>query len=147
MSSNLRENCLAYLSKASTNDLLRMCATLRNWTNIEVTESEKLGGIEQDEESLAPAQAEEQTALAAKNMPALVLNQIRPDESPGWTACTRIGGETKDKIHALLAITAASLEVIANHIKQKQVNAQALLQLLWDRDEIRYDPKEGMFWK
>lgn len=134
---NLRENALNYLNAASTSDLLRLCASLRNWLDIEVRETEKLGGGEV-EEAIVPASGVHPPVSDAVD---------RTNTDPGWDACTRIGGETREKIHAILAITPASLKNIAESIKQKEASAQALLQLLWSRGEIKYDTKEGVFWK
>lgn len=137
MSTNLRENALNYLNAASTSDLLRLCASLRNWIDIEVRETEKLGGVEV-EEAIVPASGARPSVGDAVD---------RTNTDPGWGACTRIGSETREKIHAILAVTSASLDNIAKSIKQKEASAQALLQLLWARGEIKYDAKEGVFYK
>lgn len=58
------------------------------------------------------------------------------NENPGFTACTRIGGDTKDAI--LKNLPCSDAEHLGKKIKRTAEQTEALLQLLWDRGDIEY---------
>lgn len=64
----------------------------------------------------------------------------RPNISPNWNACTRIGADTKEAL--LKALPSSDPEYIAKKIKRNLDQTQALLQLLWDRGEVKCDGTE-----
>lgn len=69
--------------------------------------------------------------------------------SPGWTACQKIGVDTKVAIltHIGSSGCAADPEHIAKKIKRTPDQTKALLQLLWDRGVILHDKATNSFKK
>jgi hypothetical protein len=63
--------------------------------------------------------------------------------SPKWVAAGRIGGDTKEALLKHIGDDEvgclADVEHIAKKIKRTPDQTKALLQLLWDRGEIKYD--------
>lgn len=65
----------------------------------------------------------------------------RPNTSPGWDACQKIGSETKEKLLSELQHH-SDPEHVSKRIKRTPDQTRALIQLLWNRGEIKYDGKE-----
>jgi hypothetical protein len=120
----IRDKALAYLTTASDQDLLRLCAYLRHWEATEENETKWLM----------------QAVNAAPHVPfkqaASVQDKPRNNVEPPGEACSRIGSETKEKIYAALP---ATLDGVCNALKQRQTSTSALLKLLWNRNEVKYD--------
>ncbi len=61
----------------------------------------------------------------------------RSNVNPGFVACQKIGTETKDTL--LAALPSGDVEHIAKKIKRTPDQTKSFLQLMWDRDLIKYD--------
>lgn len=69
----------------------------------------------------------------------------RPNVSPGFTACQKIGGDTKTQLLTEVDhrdLHPSTIEIIAKRMKRTPDQTKALIQLLWNRGEIKYDGKE-----
>lgn len=119
----IREKALAHLSTASDQDLLRLSAMLRHW---ETTEANEVKWLQQ------AVNAEPHVSFEKTNTP-------RKNEPPPGTACQRIGSETKEKIMSALPAPLSSISAV---IGQRQESTSALLRLLWNRNEIKFDGEE-----
>lgn len=128
---NNREKMLAYLDGlASNDDLVKLCTILRNG---------------KDAERLTIAALNAFVPVDAPEPEVIPTPPDRRNINPGWTACTRIGGITRDTIHSVLNLGSCGLKGLQNAINRNELDTCALLQLLWDRGEIKYDGQE--FWK
>ena len=112
----MKEKCLAYLSSASEEDLLRLCAQLRNWKRFEANEYDELSR----QPSVAPAPKPTQRAWV---------------EPPG-EACKRIGAETQEEILKRLP---ATLDELCVAMTRKTEDMRSLLKLLWARKIVKFD--------
>ena len=74
--------------------------------------------------------------------PSLGITQAVPRENmdPGFTACSRIGSDTKEAL--LKNLPTSDPDHLAKKIKRTGEQTRQLLQLLWDRGEIRYDGRD-----
>ena len=72
-----------------------------------------------------------------------VVSAFGKNISPKWAACSRIGSDTKEALFKHIGDDPmgclADVEHIAKKIKRTPDQTKALLQLLWDRGEIKYD--------
>lgn len=64
----------------------------------------------------------------------------RTNINPGFTACSRIGADTKAAL--LKALPGSDPDHIRKKIKRSLDDTQAFLQLLWERDVIKFDGEE-----
>lgn len=71
-----------------------------------------------------------------------VTGAPRPNISPGWVACQKIGAETKEELLKELPGRDNDAAHIGKKIKRNAEATKALIQLLWDRDLIKWDGKE-----
>lgn len=71
-----------------------------------------------------------------------VTGAPRPNISPGWVACQKIGAETKEELLKELPGRDNDAIHIGKKIKRNADATKALIQLLWDRDLIKWDGKE-----
>jgi hypothetical protein len=83
------------------------------------------------------------TNAPAQAAASVITHSFGKNISPKWAACSRIGSDTKDALfkhigdHPMGCL--ADVEHIAKKIKRTPDQTKALLQLLWDRREIKYD--------
>lgn len=66
----------------------------------------------------------------------------RENVDPGLTACTRIGSDTKELLLKELPGRGHDMEHLGKKIKRNAEQTGQLVQLLWDRGEIRFDGTE-----
>lgn len=66
----------------------------------------------------------------------------RPNVSPGWTACQKIGTDTKELLLKELPGRVNDPAHIAKKIKRTEEQTKALIQLVWDRGLIKYDGQD-----
>lgn len=138
-----REKLLAYIDGlASNEELLKLCTIMRNAKDAEKLTITAVNAFVPTDAEDVSAEVKDDFAKIGAGAQNTLDEPTRQNTNPGWTACSRIGGDTEDAITAALP---ASITTLCKKIKRSEGQAKQLLQLLWDRSKVKYDGQE--FWK